>query len=155
MAGPVPGPVAAADGCSAHRDSPGETRAKGHEMTSDARRGARLLGSLRSAEGKGIVRVEDRYDTDIGDLWSALTDPGRLARWYGEVTGDLRPGGQFHLYLESEGWEGTGRVEACERPRRPGHPGHRGPRHTPGHSRLLWGRVADSRRESRHLPRRA
>lgn len=87
-------------------------------MTSDARRGARLLGSLRSAEGKGIVRVEDRYDTDIGDLWSALTDPGRLARWYGEVTGDLRPGGQFHLYLESEGWDGTGRVEACEPPRR-------------------------------------
>ena len=52
---------------------------------------ARILGSLRSADGKGIVRIEDRYDTDIDDLWSALTDPGRLARWYGQVEGDLRP----------------------------------------------------------------
>jgi uncharacterized protein YndB with AHSA1/START domain len=64
------------------------------------------------------VRVEDRYDTDIDDLWSALTDPGRVARWYGQVEGDLRPGGEFRLYVESDGWDGTGRVEAYEPPRR-------------------------------------
>ena len=87
-------------------------------MTSNARPGTRILGSLRSADGKGVVRVEDRYDTDIDDLWSALTDPGRLARWFGQVEGDLRPGGEFRLYLESDGWDGTGRVEACEPPRR-------------------------------------
>jgi hypothetical protein len=44
-------------------------------MTSNARGGGRILGSLRSADGKGIVRMEDRFDTDIDDLWSALTDP--------------------------------------------------------------------------------
>jgi uncharacterized protein YndB with AHSA1/START domain len=60
-------------------------------MTSNAQAGTRLLGSLRSADGTGVVRIEDRYDTDIEDLWSALTDPGRLARWYGQVEGDLRP----------------------------------------------------------------
>jgi uncharacterized protein YndB with AHSA1/START domain len=87
-------------------------------MTSNARPGTRILGSLRSADGKGVVRMEDRYDTDIGDLWSALTDPGRLARWFGQVEGDLRPGGEFRLYIESSGWDGTGRVEACEAPRR-------------------------------------
>jgi uncharacterized protein YndB with AHSA1/START domain len=87
-------------------------------MTSNKRAGTRILGSLRSAGGKGVVRVEDRYHTSIDDLWSALTDPGRLARWYGQVEGDLRPGGEFRLHLESEGWEGTGRVEACEPPRR-------------------------------------
>ena len=32
----------------------------------------RILGSLRSADGKGIVRVEDRFETGIDDLWSAL-----------------------------------------------------------------------------------
>jgi len=85
-------------------------------MTSNAGAGPRILGSLRSADGKGVVRIEDRYDTDIDDLWSALTDPGRLARWYGQVEGDLRPGGQFRAHLE--GWDGTGRVEACEAPRR-------------------------------------
>jgi uncharacterized protein YndB with AHSA1/START domain len=87
-------------------------------MTGNARPGTRIVGSLRSADGKGVVRVEDRYDTDIDDLWSALTDPGRLARWFGQVEGDLRPGGQFHLYLEASGWDGNGRVEACEPPRR-------------------------------------
>ncbi len=87
-------------------------------MTSNARPGARILGSLRSADGTGVVRIEDRYDTDIDDLWSALTDPGRLARWYGDVEGDLRPGGEFRLHIESDGWDGNGRVEACEPPRR-------------------------------------
>ena len=87
-------------------------------MTSNARPDTRILGSLRSADGAGVVRIEDRYDTDIDDLWSALTDPERLARWYGEVEGDLRPGGEFRLYLESADIESTGRVEACEPPRR-------------------------------------
>ncbi len=84
-------------------------------MTSNTRGGLRILGSLRSADGSGVVRIEDRYDTDINDLWSALTDPRRLARWWGRVAGDLRPGGQFRLHVE---WDGTGRVEACEPPRR-------------------------------------
>ena len=87
-------------------------------MTSSARPGTRILGSLRSADGKGIVRIEDRYDTDIDDLWSALTDPARLARWHGQVEGDLRLGGEFRLYLEADDLEATGRVEACEPPRR-------------------------------------
>ncbi|MGO9297547.1 MAG: SRPBCC family protein [Streptosporangiaceae bacterium] len=87
-------------------------------MTSNAHPETRILGSLRSADGAGIVRIEDRYDTDIDDLWSALTDPRRLARWYGDVEGDLRPGGEFRLHVESDGWDGTGRVDACEPPRR-------------------------------------
>ena len=86
-------------------------------MTSNARAGTRILGSLRSADGKGVVRMEDRFDTDIDDLWSALTDPRRLARWIAEVEGDLRLGGEFRARFTS-GWEGTGRVEACEPPRR-------------------------------------
>jgi uncharacterized protein YndB with AHSA1/START domain len=58
--------------------------------------------------------MEDRYATEIDDLWSALTDPGRLARWYGEVDGDLRLGGEFRAHLFASGWEGTGRVDTCE-----------------------------------------
>jgi uncharacterized protein YndB with AHSA1/START domain len=83
-------------------------------MTSEATRGGRILGSLRSAEGKGVVRMEDRFDTDVDDVWSAITDPSRLARWYGEVEGNLRPGGEYRARLVSSGSEGTGRVEACE-----------------------------------------
>ena len=78
----------------------------------------RILGSLRSADGKGIVRIQDRFGTGIGDLWSALTEPGRLARWIGEVSGDLRLGGKFRFRFFASGSEGTGRVDACEPPRR-------------------------------------
>src|ERR1022692_3347771 len=118
MAGPVPGLVGAAAGCPAHRDSPGETRTKEHQMTGSARPGTRILGSLRSADGKGVVRMEDRFDTDIDDVWSALTDPLRLVRWLGEVEGDLRLGGEYRFRFFASGSEGTGRVEACEPPRR-------------------------------------
>ena len=87
-------------------------------MSGNERAGGRILGSLGSADGKGVVRMEDRFDTDIDDVWSALTDPSRLARWYGEVEGDLRLGGEFRVRVFASGWEGTGRVEACEPPRR-------------------------------------
>jgi uncharacterized protein YndB with AHSA1/START domain len=87
-------------------------------MTGNARPATRILGSLRSADGRGVVRIEDRYDTDIDDLWAALTDPARLARWHAQVEGDLRPGGQFRTYVEADDIESTGRVVACEPPRR-------------------------------------
>ena len=87
-------------------------------MTSNARPGSRILGSLRSADGKGVVRMEDRFDTDIDDLWSALTDPRSLAHWMCDVEGDLRLGGEFRARFFASGWEGTWRVDACEPPRR-------------------------------------
>ena len=91
---------------------------EGAPMTSNAPGGTRILGSLRSAKGKGVVRIEDRFNTDIDDLWSALTDPARLARWHGQVEGDLRPGGEFRVYVEADDVESTGHVEACEPARR-------------------------------------
>ncbi len=87
-------------------------------MTADTPASVRTLGTLRAADGRGVVRLEDRFDTDIEDLWSALTDPGRLARWLGEVDGDLRLGGEFRARYFASGWEGTGRVELCEPPQR-------------------------------------
>jgi uncharacterized protein YndB with AHSA1/START domain len=85
-------------------------------MTSNSPANERILGSLRAEDGKGVARVEDRYDTAIDDLWSALTDPQRLARWYGEVEGDLRLGGGFQV-RHADG-ERAGRVDACEPPQR-------------------------------------
>jgi uncharacterized protein YndB with AHSA1/START domain len=85
------------------------------EHASDA---TRILGSLRSVGGRGAIRLEDRFDTDIDDLWSAITDPDRLVQWHAKVEGDLRPGGAFRRYVEEADWDGTGRVEVCEAPRR-------------------------------------
>ena len=85
-------------------------------MTMDAPPGARIVGTLRRTEdGKGAVRMEDVYATDIDDLWSALTEPVRLARWVAEVQGDLRVGGRIQARFTSS-WEGAGRIDVCEEP---------------------------------------
>jgi uncharacterized protein YndB with AHSA1/START domain len=76
----------------------------------------RILGALRSIDdAKGAVRVHDLYATDIDDLWSALTDPERLARWIAHVDGDLSLGGLFNARFTST-WEGPGRVDVCKPP---------------------------------------
>lgn len=86
-------------------------------MTDQTQTGSQIVGSLRSDDGIGVVRVEDRYDTGIDDLWTALTDPGRLARWVARVEGDLSLGGAFHARFTS-GWEGPGQVDICQPPQR-------------------------------------
>jgi uncharacterized protein YndB with AHSA1/START domain len=86
-------------------------------MTSDETGGNRILGSLRSVHGDGVVRMEDRFDTDVDDLWSALTDPDRLAHWFGEVEGELFQGGEFRVRIALAG-ERRGKVDACEPPQR-------------------------------------
>ena len=102
-----------------HGSGSGKPRTKEHQMTSDERGSDRILGSLRSADGKGIVRMEDRFDTDIDDLWSALTDPGRLARWLWRGRGRPAPRGASSTRTcpQRQG-DRTGRVDACEPPQR-------------------------------------
>jgi len=78
----------------------------------------RILGSMRTEGGKGVVRMEDRFATDIDDLWSALTEPHRLRRWLGDFDGDLRLGGEYHVRFFGSGAESDGRIEMCEPPHR-------------------------------------
>ena len=78
-----------------------------------------ITGTMRALdESRGAVRVEDVYDTDIDDLWSAITDPARLARWLAQVDGsDLHVGGTVDAVFTSS-WAGPVRIEVCERPSR-------------------------------------
>src|SRR5699024_6690564 len=57
------------------------------------------------------VSLERTYDAHIDDVWDAITDPARLARWFLPISGDLRLGGTFQL----EGNAG-GEILGCERP---------------------------------------
>ena len=75
----------------------------------------KLLGELREENGMGVVRVEDVFATSIDDLWSAITEPDRLAHWIADVSGDLRAGGEFRATFTS-GWTGTGVVDVCSAP---------------------------------------
>jgi hypothetical protein len=44
-------------------------------MMSDGTGSSHVIGSVRTADGSAVVRMEDRFRTDADDLWSALTDP--------------------------------------------------------------------------------
>ena len=80
-----------------------------HEISSmDRRIGSR---TLEAGEARTLV-VSRVYDTPPEDLWDACTDPGRLARWFLPISGDLRPGGRFEFQGNA-----SGTIEHCEPPR--------------------------------------
>ena len=67
-------------------------------------------GSRHGAPTK-IVVTHRAYDTDQEDLWDALTNPGRLPRWFLPISGELTVGGHYQL----EGNVG-GLIESCDEP---------------------------------------
>jgi uncharacterized protein YndB with AHSA1/START domain len=74
--------------------------------------------------GEARVAVFTRvYDAEVADVWSACTEPERLARWYVPVSGDLRVGGTF-----AQKNMGSGEIVECE---------------PPAHLRLSLGGAAD------------
>jgi uncharacterized protein YndB with AHSA1/START domain len=74
----------------------------------------REIASREHAGRMARVLVAARtYDTDIDDLWDALTNAERIPRWFLPVSGDLRLGGRYQL----QGNAG-GEIQACEPPRR-------------------------------------
>ena len=80
----------------------------------------RIIGTLRPVDDPrsdtGVVRMQDRFDTTIDDLWSAITDRARASRWIGELHGDLAPGSTFTARLRSH-WEGSARASTRARHR--------------------------------------
>ena len=70
-----------------------------------------VQSTTRNGNPAKVVVATRTYPTDAADLWSALTDPERLPRWFAPVSGDLRLGGRFQV----EGNAG-GEVLACEAP---------------------------------------
>lgn len=70
-------------------------------------------GTLHSAEGVGIVRMKTLCDSDVDDVWSALTDPLRLAGWFGNVQGDFRENGEVTALVHSSGWDGRIHIDRC------------------------------------------
>lgn len=53
----------------------------------------------RIHEGKParVVMAARVYATDVDDLWDALTNPERLARWFLPIEGNLELGGRYQL----------------------------------------------------------
>jgi uncharacterized protein YndB with AHSA1/START domain len=73
----------------------------------------RTIGRRRIANGDGrSVVLRRSYDATVEDVWDACSDPDRLKRWFGSVSGDLRLGARFQI----EGNAG-GEILRCEPPR--------------------------------------
>jgi len=68
----------------------------------------------RERDGKPVkvVVMARTYDTDVDDLWDALTNAERLPRWFSPVTGDLKLGGRYQV----QGNAG-GTILRCEPPK--------------------------------------
>jgi uncharacterized protein YndB with AHSA1/START domain len=72
----------------------------------------RTVGSRVLEAGTAHVStISQTYDTDVADLWDAVTSPERIPRWFLPITGDLRVGGRYQF----EGNAG-GTVERCDAP---------------------------------------
>ncbi len=68
----------------------------------------------RDHQGKParVVIAGRHYDTDIDDLWDALTNGERIPRWFLPVSGELNLGGRYQF----KGNAG-GEITRCEPPR--------------------------------------
>lgn len=78
------------------------------ELAATTREVARRGGG---ADEMIVVRLQRRYTAEVDDVWDAITDPARLARWFAPVSGDLEPGGTFQV----EGNAG-GEIRECRPP---------------------------------------
>src|SRR4051794_25246916 len=77
----------------------------------DVQRG--LTSTTRDGAQVRLLWVERRYAAEPWEVWSALTEPDRVARWIAPVSGDLVVGG--HYQLEDQA---GGTVELCQPPGR-------------------------------------
>src|SRR5688572_29510851 len=67
--------------------------------------------SLVESADERVVVASRSYDTDIDDVWDALTNPERIPRWFLPITGELRVGGRYQL----QGNAG-GEIQRCTPP---------------------------------------
>ena len=78
-----------------------------------------IWGTLTRADAGVDITLRHVYRTSVADLWSAVTEPDRLARWLGRVTGDLREQGSYSLVFEEDddSQRASGVVLRCDAPR--------------------------------------
>lgn len=75
-----------------------------------------VVHSVRTIERDGkpataVIAIRS-YDTDIDDLWNAITTADRIPRWFMPIEGDLKLGGRYQL----QGNAG-GTITGCEPPK--------------------------------------
>lgn len=84
--------------------------------TADDRRGAVTTGP----DGRRRLEFRRSWPDPVEEVWAALTEPERLARWIGTYDGHRRPGGSgtFTMTHEQEPAGEAVTIEVCEPPHR-------------------------------------
>jgi uncharacterized protein YndB with AHSA1/START domain len=74
---------------------------------------SRAIGTRRLDAGEARVStISQVYDTDIDDLWEAVTSADRIPRWFLPISGELKEGGHYQLVGNA-----GGTITRCDRPR--------------------------------------
>jgi uncharacterized protein YndB with AHSA1/START domain len=87
-------------------------------VTAESRRGT----VTAEVDGRQLLEFRRSWPDPIDDVWSALTEPERLARWIGRYEGDRGAGAQGTLFMTfEEGGDESGSpatIVECDPPRR-------------------------------------
>lgn len=77
-----------------------------------------ILRALTGSADQPAITLEQSYRTSADDLWQALTDPQRLARWFGRMSVmPVAVGDPFEVHLSDDPVDfGRGVLIACHRP---------------------------------------
>ena len=70
-----------------------------------------LRTEVIDGERSNVQTLEQTYPSPVADVWDAVTDPARIARWFMPVSGELELGGTYQL----EG-NANGTILECEPP---------------------------------------
>jgi uncharacterized protein YndB with AHSA1/START domain len=77
-------------------------------------------GRVEERDGQHMLVQTRTFNAPIEDVWAAVTEPERLARWIGTWTGDPASGNvQFRMLFEGEEHAGESmEIRVCEPPHR-------------------------------------
>ena len=86
-------------------------------MSEDQRRGV----VTRLEDGRQRLEFRREWPDPVDDVWAALTEPDRMARWIGRYDGERGTGGTGLFFMTHEEGEQTGEpmtIVQCTPPRR-------------------------------------
>lgn len=77
-------------------------------------------GRLHDTPSGRRLTIERTFRASIDDVWASLTEPDRIARWYGDVEGELLPGHTIMITMTAEDGAPAepARIVECDPPRR-------------------------------------
>jgi uncharacterized protein YndB with AHSA1/START domain len=94
------------------------TRTRWREATTRQITSDDVTSDDNTGAGTKSVLMSRRYDATPAEVWDAWTNPDRLSRWLGTVTGTLEPGSEVLLLMTTDDKPVPCRIIDCQPQRR-------------------------------------